>query len=170
MLTGGWSLHFWYFNIKKRKSLKFPIYKPKVSIYLIYVRRFQMQEEGVYVTSPVALHRLYACSNLYIMLQSSIPHFNRSSFILLVACCTLRMYVRYTQLFFSRSLMYTWASSDLRIELLCRMSECKRKKVIISLEEKYASIQQLETEAGSLARELGVRKSTVGNWKKIEVR
>jgi transposase-like protein len=44
----------------------------------------------------------------------------------------------------------------------------KRKKVVVTMEEKLRAMQRLESgvTAKNIASELGVGKSTVGDWKK----
>jgi transposase len=44
----------------------------------------------------------------------------------------------------------------------------KRKKVVVTMEEKLRTIQRLDSgvTAKNIASELGVGKSTVGDWKK----
>ena len=44
----------------------------------------------------------------------------------------------------------------------------KRKKVVVTMEEKLCALKRLDSGVAAkiIASELGVRKSTVGNWKK----
>ncbi len=45
-------MHFQCFNIEKRKSLEFPIYKPKVYMYLIYGRGLTRGIREIYIPHP----------------------------------------------------------------------------------------------------------------------